>query len=119
MKVASSSVICGPVPVMSMAIIWPPRARPVRLAGIDSVPLSSSMVGPLIRTDRSAEAVAVARRGVDDPALQRNAMVAVDDEERGSKQDEEEANNRKRAGSSVAWFASGASWTPIASAHAT
>ncbi|MCZ7594493.1 MAG: hypothetical protein M5U16_05925 [Hyphomicrobium sp.] len=47
-KVALSSVNCGPLPVMSMAIICPPRASPVRLGGTDSVPPSRSILGPVM-----------------------------------------------------------------------
>ncbi len=44
-NVALSSVMRAPLPVISMARTSPLRARPVRLCGIDSVPLSSSITG--------------------------------------------------------------------------
>ena len=44
-KVALSSVMRGPAPVINMAITSPPRASPLRLCGRDSVPLSSSTTG--------------------------------------------------------------------------
>ncbi len=86
---AFSSVMCAPVPVISMAIISPPRASPRSVGRHGQGPALQRDHGSLQQTDRRAEAVAVTGGGEDGRTSKTDLVEAALDEIGGGNEEDE------------------------------